>query len=203
VTVAMTDAAARAILDTGYDTIYDNGTIEYRSGAAPGPSLAATGILLWSKATGANFLAASAGRSKGLTAVLTGAAAGAGVAGHYRLKAAGDTNAVTQNEAREEGTVAILAQIVSGLQNGANYELTTLVNHGYTSGQTATIAGHSAGVANGRWVITVISVTVFSIVAVTGLNGAGGTVHNGDIGIDNTNLAIGQSVSLNTFSKSL
>jgi hypothetical protein len=103
--IAFTDKAVQLLLDTGYDNIFDGGTLELRSGAPPGPGAAPTGTLIWSIATGANMMAATVGRTKALTAVLSAAAVAGAVVGHYRLKAAGDTGAATQTQAREEGTV--------------------------------------------------------------------------------------------------
>jgi hypothetical protein len=103
--IAITDALARAILDSGYDAAFDSGTLEIRTGAPPGPGAAPTGTLLWTFALPADSFAAASGRSKQKNGSWTGAAAAAGTAGHYRLKATGDTAAATQNEKRQEGTV--------------------------------------------------------------------------------------------------
>lgn len=202
-TVNMTDVAARKILDTGYDDIYDNGFLQYRSGAAAGSGQPAGGTLLASLPTGAAFLAPSAGRSKSQTAEISGPAALTGVATHYRLVANGDTDAATQNEAREEGSIAQNIVIVDGAQNGGNYEINTASPHGLTTGQTVTIAGHSRPGANGRWICTVIDADTFSIATNPAGAGVGGTVHNGDMGIENVNIAQGQTVSMKTFKKSI
>lgn len=105
--VLITDAAARAILDTGYDTAFDAGVLEIRTGAPPGPGAAPAGTLLWSEALPADAFAASSGRSKQKNGTWEAAAVATGTAGHYRLKASGDTGAATQNEKRQEGTVTI------------------------------------------------------------------------------------------------
>jgi hypothetical protein len=106
--IQITDKCARDVLDSGYDTIFDGGALEIRTGAPPGPGQAPSGTLLWAEdPLPANLFAAASGRSKGLSAVLSDPGDAAGVAGHYRLKAVGDTGAVTQNEARQEGTVTI------------------------------------------------------------------------------------------------
>lgn len=104
-TLQLTDKAVQLLLDSGYDTIYDGGDLEFRSGAPPGPGAVPGGVLLWTKAVGANMMAATVGRIKGLTAQLSAAAVAGGVIGHYRLKAVGDTGAATQTEAREEGVI--------------------------------------------------------------------------------------------------
>jgi hypothetical protein len=109
--ITMTDALVRAILDGGYDAVFNSGTLEARSGAAPGAGAAPAGTLLWSFGVPADAMAAASGRSKQKNGVWTSvglAGAGGGtVAGHYRFKAVGDTGAATQNEARQEGSITI------------------------------------------------------------------------------------------------
>ena len=60
--ISYTDALARAILDSGFGTAFDSGTLEIRSGAAPGPSAAATGTLIWSFSISSDSFAAASGR---------------------------------------------------------------------------------------------------------------------------------------------
>lgn len=104
--IVVTDACVRGILDAGYDATFPAGsTLEIRSGPRPGPGAAPAGVLLWSKVLAAAWMAASAGRAKGLSAALAAAGLAAGDAAHYRLKAPGDTGAATQAEPRQEGSV--------------------------------------------------------------------------------------------------
>ncbi|MEX1185311.1 MAG: hypothetical protein WEA80_01820 [Gemmatimonadaceae bacterium] len=103
--VVITDALARAILDSGYDAAFDAGVLEIRTGAPPGPGQTPGGTLLWSETLPADAFAAASGRSKAKNGTWEAAAVAAGTAGHYRLKATGDTEAATQNEKRQEGTI--------------------------------------------------------------------------------------------------
>lgn len=102
--ILITDALARAILDSGYDSAFDAGVLEIRTGAPPGPGAAPAGTLLWTFTLPADSFAVSSGRSKQKNGTWQANGAAAGNAGHYRLKASGDTAAATQNEKRQEGT---------------------------------------------------------------------------------------------------
>ena len=103
--VTHTDAAARAILDSGYNSLFNSGVLEIRTGTPPGPSAVPGGTLLVSISLPADAFAAASGRSILKSGTWQANAGAAGTAGHYRLKASGDTGAATQNEPREEGTV--------------------------------------------------------------------------------------------------
>lgn len=109
-TIALSDGAARAVLDSGLATAFPAGSIlEIRSGAAPGPNLAPTGTLLCSITLPATPWAAAATRTKGKNGTWSGTgAAGAGTgtaAGHYRLKLSGDSGAADASQVRQEGAV--------------------------------------------------------------------------------------------------
>lgn len=129
----LTDALVRAILDSGWDTAFDDGTLEIRTGAPPGAGAAPTGTLLWSFVLPADSFAAASGRSKQKNGAWTGNAAAAGVAGHYRLKDNGDTAAATQNEKRMEGTVTA---------TGGGGDM-TIDNTNIASGQPVTVTSFS------------------------------------------------------------
>lgn len=103
--VTFSDALARIIWDSGYDAWANAGILEGRSGPPPGPGLAPTGTLLVSITLPADAFAAASGRSKAKQGTWEGLGVAVGVLGHYRLKASGDTGAVTQNEPRQEGTI--------------------------------------------------------------------------------------------------
>ena len=103
--IAITDKAVQNILDTGYDAVFNGATLEIRSGTAPGPGLAPTGTLLCAITLPADAFASTVTRTKAKAGTWSGTGAAAGSAGHYRLKATGDTAAATQTEARQEGTV--------------------------------------------------------------------------------------------------
>jgi len=89
---------ANALLDR-YDTEFPAGSkLQIRSGAPPGAEEAASGDLLVEITTPATPWAAADAGAKAKNGTWSAAAGGAGTAGHYRLKNAGDTR-------REEGTV--------------------------------------------------------------------------------------------------
>lgn len=106
--ITMTDALVRAILDSGYDAVFNNGKIQLRSGAAPGAGAAPTGTLLGEEVLPADAFAAAAARAKGKNGVWSDVGLAAGNVGHYRMIAVGDTAAATQNEPRQEGTVSAI-----------------------------------------------------------------------------------------------
>ena len=88
------------------DATFNDGTLEIRTGAPPGPAAAPTGTLLVSIALPADLWAAASNAVKPLNAALaTTAAVGAGIAGHFRIKATGDTGAVSTTQHRIEGTI--------------------------------------------------------------------------------------------------
>ena len=102
--VQTTDALARTIVNA-YGGAFDSGVLEIRTGVPPGPSAVPSGTLLVSISLPADAFAAASGRSILKSGTWQANAGAGGTAGHYRLKASGDTGAATQNEPREEGTV--------------------------------------------------------------------------------------------------
>lgn len=127
--IAITDALARAILDSGIDSVFNSGVLEIRTGAAPGPGAAPGGSLLWTFTLPADWIAAASGRSKAKNGTWSGAASAGGVAGHYRLKTSSDTGAATQNESRMEGSITA---------TGGGGDM-TIDNTNIANGQTVTV----------------------------------------------------------------
>lgn len=110
---------------------YDSGVLEIRSGAPPGPDLAASGTLLASISLPAD---AFSGPSNDGQLQLSGtwedtSADAAGTAGHFRLKTSTDTNVGDGTEERIEGTIG-------GTGSGEDMELD---NTSIATGQTVTI----------------------------------------------------------------
>jgi hypothetical protein len=88
----------RGLILDGYDTYFPaTAILEIRTGAPAGAENAAGGSLLASITLPATPWAAAASGSKAKQGTWQVAASGTGIAGHYRLKNAGDTR-------REEGT---------------------------------------------------------------------------------------------------
>lgn len=106
--VLFSDNAANIILDSGIATAWPAGSLlDLRTGAAPGPNAAPTGILLAQIVLPAGPWAAAAARAKAKAGVWSVAAIAVGVAVHYRLKRAADTNLADATQVRQEGTCAI------------------------------------------------------------------------------------------------
>jgi hypothetical protein len=59
--------------------------------------------------------------------------------------------------------------------NASPAVITMTAEHGLSTGQTVTIAGHTVAALNGTWIVTVLSTTTFSV-GVAGAGGTGGTV---------------------------
>lgn len=105
-TIRKTDACENEILDTGFDAVFNSGVLELRTGGQPAAaSAAASGTLLWSETLPADAFAAAAAGVKAKAGTWSAAAVAAGNAGWFRIKKASDTNAVTENEARLDGSV--------------------------------------------------------------------------------------------------
>ena len=103
--IALTDALVRAILDSGYDAVFNGGKLQLRSGAPPGPGAVPGGTLLAEITLPADAFAAASGRSKAKSGTWQSTGVAGGTLGHYRMITSSDTGAATQNESRQEGTV--------------------------------------------------------------------------------------------------
>lgn len=104
--IQISDITARTMLD-GIDATFNAGKIQLRSGAAPGVGQVPSGTLLAEEDLPADAFAAASGRSKAKNGTWQTVGAAAGIIGHYRMIAAGDTGAATQNEPRIEGSVTL------------------------------------------------------------------------------------------------
>lgn len=105
-TIRKTDACENETLDTGFDAVFNSGILEMRTGTQPAAaSAAATGTVVWTKTLSADVFAAASAGVKGLVAALQAVGVAAGNAGWFRLKKAADTDAVTEAEARVDGSV--------------------------------------------------------------------------------------------------
>lgn len=89
---SMKDSTGNYMLDQLLDNKFPAGSLlEIRTGAPAGPNNAAGGSLLVSITSPASPWTAAASKSKSKQNVWAAAASGTGIAGHYRLKNAGDT----------------------------------------------------------------------------------------------------------------
>ena len=108
--ITISDGAANAILETGYDAVFNGATLELWSGTRPASAnTAPAGTLLASGPVPADAFAAAASRTKAKqgTWTVTGVSgAGAGTnATWYRLKAVGDTGTTNAASIRQDGSV--------------------------------------------------------------------------------------------------
>jgi hypothetical protein len=133
--VSLTDALARAFLD-GMDATFNGGKLQFRTGAPPGSGQAPSGTLLAEEDLPADAFAAASGRSKAKNGTWQVQAGAGGIIGHYRMIAAGDTGAATQNEPRLEGTVTL---------TGGGGDM-TVDNNDVESGQTITVTNFTISV---------------------------------------------------------
>lgn len=130
ISTALRNQIINGILNSQAGISFDSGTLEIRSGAAPGPDAAATGTVLATITLPADaFAAASAGAAaKSGTWEDTSADAG-GTAAHFRIIQSGDTNGATgSTDERIEGTVST---------SGADLNLDST---SISAGQTVTIS---------------------------------------------------------------
>lgn len=87
--ITINTAFGNSILD-GFDAAFNAGTLEIRTGAAPGADNPATGTVLATIALPADALAAAAARSKGKSGTWQDVSADAsGIAAHFRLTGSG------------------------------------------------------------------------------------------------------------------
>lgn len=92
--ITINTAFGNAVLD-GFDAVFNSGTLEIRSGAAPGADNVATGTVLATILLPADALAPAAARSKAKSGTWQDAAADAGgTAAHFRLTSSGGTHVV-------------------------------------------------------------------------------------------------------------
>lgn len=134
--VTLTDALVRAILDSGYDAVFNGGKLQFRSGAPPGPGQTPSGTLLAEETLPADAFAAASGRSKAKAGTWETTGLAAGTLGHYRLIAVGDTGTATQNEPRQEGTITV---------TGGGGDM-TVDNTSIGVGQTITVTSFSVSI---------------------------------------------------------
>lgn len=104
--IQTSDIIARTMLDA-LDATFNGGKIQLRSGAAPGVGQTPSGTLLAEEDLPADWAAAASGRSKAKNGTWQTVGLAAGIIGHYRMIAAGDTGAATMNEPRIEGSVTL------------------------------------------------------------------------------------------------
>jgi hypothetical protein len=107
-TIKATPATLNAILDTGFDAIFNSGVLELRTGTQPATaSAAATGSLVRSVSLPADAFAAAAAGVKAKAGTWQNADAGAGVPTWFRLKQTTDAGSTDGTDERIDGSVSM------------------------------------------------------------------------------------------------
>lgn len=203
-TVALSDGAARALLDSGLATAFPAGSLlELRSGASPGANTAPGGTLLCSITLPATPWAAAAARSKAKNGTWSGtgaAGAGAGtLAQHYRLKLAGDNGTTDATQVRQDGTVV-------GPVAGSGTVTASAGAATFSSSQAGVIAnGSTVNVAGTNYIVSAFNGTTGATLSGAPTFGASSFTSTavGDMVLDNATIANAQSVTINSFSDTL
>lgn len=123
--------ARNTLLDSGFQSVFNSGTLAIYSGSKPATAnLAPTGTLLASITLPADAFAAAASGAIAKSGTWEDASADAtGTAGYFRLKASGDDNTLDGAFARIDGTI-------TATSGGGDLELD---NTSISSGQSVTI----------------------------------------------------------------
>jgi hypothetical protein len=108
ISTALRNVVANAIGNAGAGINFDSGTLEIRTGAAPGANAAATGTVLATITLPADAFGAAAAGAIAKAGTWQDASADAGgTAAHFRIIQSGDTNGATgATDERIEGTVS-------------------------------------------------------------------------------------------------
>jgi len=185
------DLTRNAILDVIESHIGASPTLEIRSGPPPTNCAAAdTGTLLASMTLPADWMAAAASGSKGLSGTWQDASANAtGTAGHYRIKA----SSVCKHQGTIGANVAISTNALTAANgNVLNFASTT----GVSVGQLIT----GTGVLPNTFVLAFTGTTVtMSQASTAGVASAASITFSGDMTIDNASIAVTQQVNVTAF----
>ncbi len=106
--LGLSTPAANALLDSGINTLFDNGTINIYDGTRPATAgLSEAGTLLAQMSlTADSFAAAASGTIVGSTPWQEASALAASDATWFRIKTSGDTDSNGDDESRIDGDVA-------------------------------------------------------------------------------------------------
>lgn len=129
-TIKATPATLNAVLDTGFDAIFNSGVLELRTGTQPATaSAAATGSLVRSIAVPADGFAAAVAGVKAKAGTWQDSGSGAGIPTWFRLKQSSDAGSTDGTDERVDGSVSA---------SGGGGDL-TLDNTNIAANQTVTI----------------------------------------------------------------
>ena len=172
------DVSGRNAMLEGFGTnLGPNAVLQIRSGPPPADCAAADSGTLLASYTNVNWSAAASG-SKALSGTpITGTASAAGLAGHFRFKNTAGSITRAQGLISQPWAASTAFLLNQQVHNGGNvYRCTTAGTSASSGGPTGTGSGISDGAA------------VWAYLGVQ------------EMTLDNTNLAAGQTVNVNSFS---
>jgi hypothetical protein len=185
-------AARNAGLDAFETTTGASAKLELRTGSAP-MSCAATdsGTLLISLNLPADWMSAAASGVKALAGSWTGTASGTGTAGHFRFK----DNAGTI--CHGQGLVTASVSLTTNALTAANGNV---LNFASTTGVVVGMNVTGTGVPADTQVVAVGASTVtLSRTSTAGVANGASITFRGDIYLDSTSIASGQTVTVTAF----
>jgi hypothetical protein len=198
--MGMSTALRNATLDSGYDAVFNSGSLEFRTAAAADADTAPAGSLLASVSTPADAFANAAAGVKSKAGTWSVAASAGGTIVSARLKQTADLGTTNTTDERHDFTVGVqgatvaitAASIVGGM---AQFTCTA---HGYSNGDMVEIAGHNVAY-NRKWIVYNVTANTFQVASSAATNGANGTSRKSfEICVDNTSINSGQTITVNS-----
>lgn len=185
-------AVRNATLDIIEATIGVSARLRKYTGSAPAScAAAATGILVVDMPLPSDWMSAAAGGVKALLGAWTASGVNvpaAGVVGYYRIWDSGVT------VCHEQGNIYMAVPLNTNALSAAN---SNVLNFAATTGVVAGMNASGAGIPAGATVLAVAGTTVtLSIASIAGVANATAITFNGDITLDNTNIAAGQTITI-------
>jgi hypothetical protein len=159
------------------------------TGSEPaGPASAQTGTLLVEMTLPADWVSAASSGVKSLSGTWQATAAAAGTAGYYRIVSNDGT------VCHEQGTVTQAVVIATSALTAAN---SNVLNFASTTGVVVGMNVVGTGIVDDATVLALTGTTVtMSHATVAGVASAASITFRGDIALDNTNIANGQTVTI-------
>lgn len=188
-TVQNSVSVRNAMLDAIESTTGVSAKLMMYTGSQPANcAAAASGTLLLTMTLPSDWMNAASSGTKTLLGSWSAAASASGTAAHYRIT----DNAGTT--CHEQGNVYQQVQIATNALTAANGNV---LNFASTTGVVAGMNVSGTGVPAGASVVAVTSTTVtISATSTAGVSSATTITFNGDITLDNTNIASGQTVTI-------
>lgn len=185
-----------AQLDQWETTIGTAPVLRIYTGSPPADcATAASGTQLLTTALPSDWMAGASGGSKAKSGTWSGTAGGTGTAGYYRIW----DSAVSV--CHEQGTVSMAVVIATSALTAANGNVLTFAA---TTGVAVGMNVSGTGIPAGATVVAVTGTTVtLSATSTAGVSSATSITFGGDLVLDNTSIASGQSVTISTFTRTI